>query len=151
MILASGVRGRGFNSRSAPSFSLHSVEAIQIIEVTVTLSFLLVIWFSWANSIRCCRIWISLSVGTVATPRSSKRSAIYLCLPSIIEGIYDITSESLAVIDAWKIILEGHSTNILSCALCHSIAHTIDVFIMTWLHSAAWVHIYRSFMLAASH
>ena len=151
MILASGVRGRGFNSRSAPSFSLHSVEAIQIIEVTVTLSFLLIIWFSRANSICCCRIRIGLSVGTVATPRSSKRSAIYLCLPSIIEGIDDITSECLAVIDARKIILEGHSTNILSCALCPSIAHTVDGFIMTWLHSAAWVHIYRSFMLAASH
>ena len=151
MILASGVRGRGFNSRSAPSFSLHSVEAIQIIEMTVTLSFLLIIWFSWAHSICCCRIWIGLSVGTVATPRSSKLIAIYLCLPSIIERIDDITSERLAVIDAWKIILEGHSTNILSCALCHSIAHTIDGLIVTWLHSAAWVHIYRSFMLAASH
>ena len=41
-----------------------------------------------------------MSVGTVATPRSSKLIAIYLCLPSIIEGIDDITSERLAVIDA---------------------------------------------------
>ena len=151
MILASGVRGRGFNSRSAPSFSLHSVEAIQIVEVTVTLSFLLIIWFSRAYSICCRRIRIGLSVGTVATTGSSKRSAIYLCLPSIIEGIDDVTSECLAVIDTCKIILEGYSTNILSCTLCRSVAHTIDGFIMIWLHPAAWVHIYRSFMLAASH
>ena len=152
MILASGVRGRGFNSRSAPSFSLHSVEAIQIIEMTVTLSFLLIIWFSWAHSICCCRIWIGLSVGTVAAPRSSKLIAIYLCLPSIIEGIDDITSESLAVIDAWEIILESHcSSHVLPYALCRSIAHAINCLVVTWLHSATWVHINRWIMLAAPH
>ena len=151
MILASGVRGRGFNSRSAPSFSFYSVETVQVIEV-VPLSFLLIIRISWAYPVCCRRVWICLSIRPVATSSCSKRWVIQLCFSCVIEGIDDVTSESLAVIDACEIILESHCPSyVLPHALCRSIAHAINCLVMTWLHSATWIHINRWFVLATPH
>ena len=151
MILASGVRGRGFNSRSAPSFSFYSVETVQVIEV-VPLSFLLIIRISWAYPVCCRRVWICLSIRPIATSSCSKRWVIQLCFSCVIEGIDDVTSESLAVIDACEIILESHCPSyVLPHALCRSIAHAINCLVMTWLHSATWIHINRWFVLATPH
>ena len=151
MILASGVRGRGFNSRSAPSFSFYSVETVQVIEV-VPLSFLLIIRISCAYPVCCRRVWICLSIRPIATSSCSKLWVIQLCFSCVIEGIHDVTSESLAVIDACEIILESHcSSHVLPYALCRSIAHAINCLVVTWLHSATWIHINRWFVLAAPH
>ena len=150
MILASGVRGRGFNSRSAPSFSFYSVETVQIIEV-VPLSFLLIIRIPWAYPVCCRRVWICLSIRHIATSWSSKLRVIQLCFSCVIEGIHDVTSESLAVIDACEIILESCPSYVLPCALCRSITHAINCLVVTLLHSATWIHINRWIVLAAPH
>ena len=152
MILASGVRGRGFNSRSAPSFSFCSVETVQIVEVTIPLSFLLIIRISCAYSVRCCWVWICLSIRPVTTSGCTKRRAIQLCFSCVIEGIHDVTSECLAVIDACEIILESHCpSDVLPYALGRSISHAVNCLIVARLHSATWIHINRWIVLAAPH